>query len=638
MWTVAVDTETALTSPGAMVPPVTCVSVAVDPSRGEVLDHVAGCALLRDLLLDVDARIVGHHIAYDVAVTSAEDPSLLSLWLDAYAQERIYDTGIRQKLADISAGCYRGFERADGKSIKIGYSLADLATRALGVTLDKTSHRLSYGPLRGVPLDAWPAGAVDYAAVDAASTLAIYEVQERELPAAWLVDQHRQTRASLWIHIMGCVGLDVDAQALARFRSLVEAERSDIERTLVREGLVAPEARLRTGRVVPASRQLGAVKTRLASAYQALGKEPPTTDSGAVSTDRTACEDSGDPVLVAYADYSRLGSYLSKDIAALEAAGGKTIHSRFESLLESGRTGSSGPNVQNFPRRQGARECIIPPRGRVFATADYAGAELCTLAQSCIDLLGRSRLADALNQGVDPHLLVASRILGKPYDLCLAVKKTDTAIEGITPDMVSDARQTGKVANFGLPGGLGAKTLVFYAWQSYRVRLTEEDARRLKSTWLEEYPEMQDYFSMVSNMVESAGYVTQLRSGRVRGGLSFTNACNTFFQGLASDMAKEAGWSIFLAQAGRFGVSHPLARSMTHNFIHDEFVLSVPDDDGAHDAAIALADTMLDAAKKWIPDVRIKVEPMLVRRMSKHAKALYDARGRLTPWEESWRS
>jgi DNA polymerase I-like protein with 3'-5' exonuclease and polymerase domains len=80
----------------------------------------------------------------------------------------------------------------------------------------------------------------------------------------------------------------------------------------------------------------------------------------------------------------------------------------------------------------------------VFLQADYEQLELRTLAQACITLFGFSKLGEALNAGRDPHTEVAARILKKDYEWCIANKKVYE---------VDMARQTGKVANFGFPGG-----------------------------------------------------------------------------------------------------------------------------------------------------------------------------------------
>ncbi|NCX22192.1 MAG: S1 RNA-binding domain-containing protein, partial [Betaproteobacteria bacterium] len=90
---------------------------------------------------------------------------------------------------------------------------------------------------------------------------------------------------------------------------------------------------------------------------------------------------------------------------------------------------SSSPNIQNLPRKGGMRECFVPRPGYVFAAADYEQMELRTVAQVCLAQFHFSRLAEALNAGLDPHLEMAARIVGVSYEEALRRKKAgDEAI------------------------------------------------------------------------------------------------------------------------------------------------------------------------------------------------------------------
>ena len=369
--------------------------------------------------------------------------------------------------------------------------------------------------------------------------------------------------------------------------------------------------------------------------------------------DEQACQDSGDPILVKYAALSRLKAILSKDIPLLERGIHYPIHSRFETLQESGRTGSSDPNIQNPKRSGGIRECFVPrcltcghvltandvgaqrcqcgAGLTVFLECDYSGAELCTLGQACLTLFGHSALADAMNAGRDPHLMIAAQILGTPYEIlkevhgrgpqadCVAEKAEHCACGYCTVD---NARQTGKVANFGFPGGLGAPALVAFALAQYGVRLTEEQARELKRTWLATWPEMKDFFNFIDwHTSQPFPSVQQLFSGRYVGNPSYTKACNTIFQGLAADMAKAAGWLILQAT---FDPDSPLFGCRIVNFVHDSFMSECPEA-RAHDAGQELSRLMILAAKTWIPDIKMKAKPVIMRRWSKKAEFAWAA-------------
>jgi DNA polymerase-1 len=258
----------------------------------------------------------------------------------------------------------------------------------------------------------------------------------------------------------------------------------------------------------------------------------------------------------------------------------------------------------------------------VFASADYSGLELHTVAQVCVTVLGQSKLGEVLNAGGDPHLSMAARILGCSYEDALVRKKAHD-------EETDTARQVGKVANFGFPGGLGAVSMVAFAASNYGVALTEDEARTLKEQWIGEFPEFIEYFRWISKLVDAPfPQIEQIFSGRFRGGVSYTEACNSFFQGLGADAAKAAGFLI--AKACNVDLESVLYGSRIVNFVHDEFILEVPEERG-HACAIELASLMIRGAAPWLPDVPPRAEPLLMRRWSKKAKPVF-VEGRLVPW------
>ena len=55
----------------------------------------------------------------------------------------------------------------------------------------------------------------------------------------------------------------------------------------------------------------------------------------------------------------------------------------------------------------------------VFSSIDYSAIELCTLAQACVTLLGRSTMADTINASGDPgslHTAMGARLLGIDFE------------------------------------------------------------------------------------------------------------------------------------------------------------------------------------------------------------------------------
>lgn len=674
MYPLALDCETALIRPGAQAPDLACVAIWAGP-WSRLLGRRDWLATFTDLLRNPEVLIVGHSIAFDMMVLGNEAPQLLPEIFGAYEGDRIACTEVRQKLLDIAAGTRKFHDDEEGDTYKSTYNLEDLARRKLDRRLDKDTWRLRYGELKDTPIELWPEGAKVYPLEDTRATLDLFQVQEGS--RQFLADQFRQARSSFWIRLMSAWGIHTDAQGVWELAQRTQREYEEIAAEL-RDIGPCPDCQVSgrigkrkcprcdgTGRLcllrgdktvrrqatglvetVPGSRNTKEAAKILIASYASQGKDYPRTDpstkspQGQAKLDEQACVDSGSTLLVQYAKSTSLKTVLSKDIPALELGITTPIHSYFDSLLETGRTSSSRPNIQNVRRLPGIRECFIPRAGYVFLSSDFGGLELCTLAQVLVTFFKRSRLADALNAGWDPHLMIAEKILAWDYQTIEKIKKAGAGSDCISGKtaikcacrycQVDDARQCGKVANFGFPGGLGPDGLVAYALMGYGVRLTVAEARRLKGFWLATWPEMRDYFNMVTAETSvDFPLIRQLFADRYRGNPTYNAACNTYFQGMGADLAKDAGWHI--VKACYVGYDSPLWGCRPVNFVHDEFILEAPEH-RAHEAAIELPKVMKARAKVWLPDVTIKCETLLMRRWSKKAKPVFDDTGRMIPW------
>jgi len=228
------------------------------------------------------------------------------------------------------------------------------------------------------------------------------------------------------------------------------------------------------------------------------GKLPPMTPSGDVSTSASAwgkhLPDS--PFVQEWTKLELIKKRLTSFILPIVQSGG-TIYARYEPLLNTGRTSASkygdrgipSINIQQIPKDNTIRELFLADDGTERITSDYAYLELRTLAACCHLLYGYSRLGDACRKhtadedagkpGLDPHEWMGAVSLGIPIDQWHSLDEATR----------KQARQKAKVANFGLPGGLGVKKLIEYA-KGYKVNLTIEQAKELKATWFRAFPEM----------------------------------------------------------------------------------------------------------------------------------------------------
>lgn len=680
---IAWDTETFLIRAGVHAPEVVCLQwmssfhatnehpstwqAYVEPVTDSTLEMV------HRWLLDPTIHLVGHHVAFDMCVMMQRDPSLIPLVFRAYEENRVTDTKLRQQLLDIAAGKHRK-EFRGGICIRHDYDLGALTKRNAGwqiskpkkgkdVTPEDAEHwRLRYGELYGLPLEAWPAPAVNYALDDARATMAVYLAQE--VHADVLEDQYRQARRFLALTLASAWGLRTRADGVEVFASEVDGRLEEVKAELVKIGLVRPDG---TRNVKAAARlmvqicrekNLEIVPTDKAEKAIKAGEGWDFDSGTGVALDADTCERVEDPRMELYAEFGTLGAVKAKDLPMLLAGEFHPIHTRFD-IVDTGRTSSSKPNVQNLRTLKGIRECFVPRAGWVYLQADYPGLELKTLAQVCIWFFGDSALGRAINQGLDPHLMLAANIDHCDYDEAKARYKAN---KNWRP------RQAAKVANFGFPGGLGYASFVEYARASYGVTVTEDESKQLKKYWLQTWPEMKRYFGYVSDMCNDdegrAEIVAHPGSNRLRGKVRYTAACNGFFQGLGADATSAALWAI--AKAMYVEKASPLYGSRTVNFVHDELIAEHHVTDGIEAVCVSckggptpkpcdscsgtgrgwtsiraslavyeMCELMRKSANQWLPDVPFpegSIEPVLMSHWSKDAKTLIDGQGLVQVW------
>lgn len=216
-----------------------------------------------------------------------------------------------------------------------------------------------------------------------------------------------------------------------------------------------------------------------------LPAEVPRTETGGVGTSADVLAESGDEDLMGYADLgkfdkiestyiplmrrARMCSYCNQQVGAridkkpvthtIECAvhdGSPpkwydvTLNARSRPLVETGRC-AVPDGLHGLPRSGGVRDCFRSRPGWVFSSTDYAAGELVTHSQNCINVVGYSKMAEALNAGLDAHLALAGTVLGKDYETMLALKKAKDKLADYT-------RQGSKAGNFGFLGGMAELT------------------------------------------------------------------------------------------------------------------------------------------------------------------------------------
>lgn len=657
---IAFDVETHLIKPGMIFPKLVCVSI----SDGQTHDlFLAGLGLKEMLrhLQDPNTQIIGHNVSFDLGVIAAEaiDQGYDAHWVmelifSAYQADRIVDTMIRSMLVDIAQG---KFQEIEGQRRGKAYGLDVLSDRWLGTQITKKSYkrseaaeaaakswRLHYAALENVPLKDWPKDAYDYALEDAVVTWKI-----NEAITAWAIsegqasgeipDEYRQTRAAWVLHLIGGWGVRIDEELVKTVRENLEAQRKASYEIMDRWGLFKKDKLGNFKLTKKGARQKDLKKLRelIAEGYAQQGETPPMTAGGKkgkpeIQTSADAARESGHVAAIAYADVVSADKLLNTYVPILERGkNGLPVTSNPNVLVASGRTSWTNPNWQNPPRVGGIRECVVPRPGCVLVGADLDTVELRGLAQSCLEILGYSEMAAALQRGEDLHLALAADILGIDYQTALARYNAGDPV-------VSEMRQTCKKVNFGLPGGMGAPKFAVTCINDGNPLISDPNAplsdhidraRELREAWFRKWIEMRAYLRNAGEITGDFGTCTieQPWSGRIRGGLDYCSCANTFFQGRVADGAKLALWRV--AWACYVDKSSPLYGSRIVLFLHDEIILEVPEH-LLDAAAKELVKLMCAAVQEVIPDIPITSTACAMRRWWKGCKPVF-VNGLLVP-------
>jgi DNA polymerase-1 len=567
---ISLDLETHKIQPGLLTPPIVCGSMSRKAGEGALLKPRQAIGEFKAACTTSEI-VVGANIAYDFACVLAASPELLELVFDKYERGEIHDILIAQALDAIAKGYFRdkmivdprtgGSIRApaysssgepEGKMAK-RYSQAIVVDLVLGRSNAKENdaYRTSYALLEGKPFAEWPEIARKYPVDDAVNAYEVAEAQRQGHEN--LKDMGVQTRAALAEHLAAVWGMRTDPARVAALEVELTKKYADQLAQVQSLGILRPDG----------SKDMKRLAELVDVAY--LGN-PPRTATGKVSTARDVLEDSADEKLEAFGKLSKTEKLLKTYLPFLKQGTTRPINISPNVLLANGRSSYDGL-IQLLPRKGGVRDCFCARPGTVWCSVDYSAIEMATLAEVCLTHVGFSKLADAINAGYDPHTLFTANMYGIPYEQAIALVKK--------PDPVwVDRRQMNKAADFGYPGCMGAYKFaqskrkeglklclaarladecgveMISTWKGHdypvpACKKCVEQAEKLRLAYLDAWPEVPELFRWVTGELDmTGGRITQLVSGRVRGGLEVPSGTNTLFSGLAADGAKRALWRV----------------------------------------------------------------------------------------------
>jgi hypothetical protein len=463
---------------------------------------------------------------------------------------------------------------------------------------------------------------------------------------------------------------------------------------LAAQGVIDPIALAAAGikfvEAKKSKRNLSAIQSYVGALYLRLGEVPAMTAGGenkapqiqldAEVQDYLAMKD---PLMESFQGRQSLQKILEQ-LDILES--GPVIYPQYDVLKETGRTSSYGnsrdreplypsANIQQVPgERDGIdpRRCYRPRAGRVFFDVDITNLELATVAQRTHDL----HLAGIIpcesvhllkyNAKVDLHGYLATSlqlqlatdgpgrefqeacraegVLSDPdacYEAFMLCKKHS---EEPIRKWFKVARNFAKPVGLGFPGGLGPDTLVEFAWGTYGVRMTPQQASDARDVWRLTYPEMPYFFKWIEGQTDNVNgqtergeqlYWYETPLGMIRRGATFCAAANgNCMQSPGAEVAET--WTIMVqrecydpTQESVLLGCRPVA------FVHDQIIgETTPDEALWHDQAMRVRELLVEHSRLILPDVNIRSdEAHLTRVWSKASGPAFGPDGRLIPWE-----
>jgi len=250
-----------------------------------------------------------------------------------------------------------------------------------------------------------------------------------------------------------------------------------------------------------------------------------------------------------------------------------------------GRLSSVEPNLQNIPVRtaegRAIRKAFVAEKGKKLISADYSQIELRVLAH----MADTPTLRQAFADGLDIHAMTASEMFGVP-------------IKGMDPGI----RRKAKAINFGIIYGISSVGL------AAQLGIGRSEAGAYIKTYFERFPGIRDYMEAMKAEARRQGYVKTLFGRKVhypeintknpslRGNFERA-AINAPIQGSAADIIRRAmiRMGAALAEAG-------LSARMLMQ-VHDELVFEAPE--AEVDKTMEVAQAVMEKAPE--PALKLKV-------------------------------
>lgn len=209
------------------------------------------------------------------------------------------------------------------------------------------------------------------------------------------------------------------------------------------------------------------------------------------------------------------------------------LHGRF--LLHgttSGRLSSQEPNMQQIPKTSvdpNIKKQLIARPGQLYLVMDFSQAELRIMAH----LSGDETYLKAFREGQDPHLAIAAKKYGIPYEQALAIHYDENH-----PDhkLWKTRRKQAKQIAFGLIYGIQAKLLsVKLSDPKSGLIVSPDEAQQMMDEFFEEHPKIKTFMVKQEKLLKKQGYIKSLFGTKRR------------LPGIYSENNKDVAYAIRLA-------------------------------------------------------------------------------------------
>jgi len=184
-----------------------------------------------------------------------------------------------------------------------------------------------------------------------------------------------------------------------------------------------------------------------------------------------------------------------------------------DSGTNTGRTSAKDPAIQTVPKRgewaKKLRQCFPAPPGMAYWSTDCMQGELKIAA--CLS--NEENMLAAYLAGLDLHAVTGASMMDMEYEEFMLL--SDDVNNKEQMGIFELGRYRAKAANFGLLYEMQAAGFVRYAWATFKMILTLDQAQDIIDKFFTKYPGLLDWHAAYKSMAKRDGYICN-PFGRVR--------------------------------------------------------------------------------------------------------------------------